>query len=191
MPQHRFSRRVFFALLAAILWAGFVVDGSHALFADQVTLTGNSIVSGTANLLLSNSQNPSSTVFDKSRAGFALNLSPGQDGEKYFLLKNSSDGDIDFKVSLSAVLTEDPSHDLSMHTRLVFNEIGADGLPTEVATTATLYSLSTSAQETPFIVPKGTTKRYLVTTHLDEAYQTQGQSLTYDLILIGTQYLAS
>lgn len=191
MHTRRLSRRLFLALLVAVLWLGFLVEGSHALFTDQVSLTGNSISSGTTNLLISNSQNPTSTIFEKSRAGFAASLSPGEVSQKYFLLKNSSDSDTDFKIGITALLnTEDP-HGLTEHTKLVFDEIGADGNPTGNRALVYLASLRNAPLDTPFVIPKGTTHRFLVSTSLDPEYTTQGESIGYDLIFTGTQLISS
>lgn len=190
MRTRRFSRRIFFAVLAVLLWLGFVVDGSHALFLDQVNLSGNSITSGTADLLISNSQNPSSTVFDKSRAGFAFNLSPGESAQKYFLLKNSSDGDIDFRLSLNAAVSGDDTNFFSSQIGLLFEEVDSDGNPTGLQETTTLSDLRTGGVQTPFIIPKGVTRRYRLTTTLNSSFNTQGITENYDLIFTGTQLVA-
>jgi hypothetical protein len=187
MRTRQFSRRVFFAVLAVLLWFGFLVDGSHALFNDQVALTGNSIVTGTTDLLISNSQNGSSTVFEKSRVGFVAALSPGQAVEKYFLIKNSSDGNIDFSLGVNANIPAYVADGLGKHTNVQFIEVGSDGLPNGTQATFTLDNLYTAVVQTPFILPKGVTKRYKMVTSLDADYTKQGESLTYDLAFVGTQ----
>lgn len=191
MSKRRFSRRVFLALLAVILWLGFLVDGSHALFTDQASLTGNSITSGTASLLISNSQSASSTIFEDARVGFTSNLSPGEQVQKYFLLKNASDGNVDFRVSLGAIIAPDSSSPLATHLKFLFEEIGADGNPTGTGAVSYLAPLENSPIETPFIIPKGTTKRYLLTTSLDSDFALQNQAASYDLVFTGVQVIPS
>lgn len=190
MQTRRIPRRLFWALLAVILWMGFLVDGSHALYADQVTLTGNSITSGTTDLLISNSQNASSTVFDKSRTGFAFNLSPGEQADRYFLVKNASDGDVDFRLSVAAAVSGTDYMSLIEHTQLVFKEIAPDGSETGNSTQVTLTALRNGPVETPFVITKGSTQRYKMSTSLTPDYGTQGQAATYDLIFIGNQVIS-
>ncbi len=189
MERRRLSRRVFFALLAAVLWLGFLVDGSHALFADQVSLTGNSITSGTTNLLISNSQNASSTVYDKSRVGFSANLNPGDHFDKFFLLKNSSSGNLDFSINVSALINSDDGSGILSNTVLSFSEVDSDGNLVGIPYSASLLMMHNGVLQTGFIIPSASVRRFKVTTSLAQSQTTQGSATNYDLIFTGTQII--
>jgi predicted ribosomally synthesized peptide with SipW-like signal peptide len=188
--RRRFSRPVVFALLATMLWLGFVVDGTHALFSDQVQLTGNTISSGTADLLISNSQNSSSTIFEDTRPGFALDLSPGGSQEKYFLLKNSNESSVDLRISLDADLIGNDPTGMVGYISFAFIEVDGSGTPIGQGVTTTLPALLQSGQvSSDFVVPQGQTRRFRMTTTMDAAYTEQSAGISYDLRFIGTQLL--
>lgn len=181
-------RRIIYAVLAVLLWMGFVVDGIHALYTDQVTLTGNSITSGTANLLISNSQNGNSTLFEKTRVGFDFDLTPGESGEKYFFIKNASTSNITFGLSLAAEI-QGQIPILTQFLSLTFTPVDSDGQVTGNPTTVQLSQLVNSQKPLPFTVPKGVASRFKLTTSLSPDFANQGESVTYDLIFNGIQVL--
>ncbi|HSI20830.1 MAG TPA: hypothetical protein VLA04_04000 [Verrucomicrobiae bacterium] len=188
MRRKRITYRVFLALLAAALWLGFLVEGSHALYTDQVQLTGNSVVSGTANLLISNSQNPSSSLFEKSRAGFTSDLSPGESFEKFFFLKNASDGNVDFKIYITTAIPGG-STPLTSAIFLSFVEVDSEGNPIGQEFRTSVSAGQSMVQDSGFVVPKGSTHRYRLATSLDSTYAQQGQAGQYDIIFTGNQVL--
>lgn len=182
-------RRILVALLAVLAWLGFVVEGSHALFTDQATLAGNSITTGTTNLLISNSQNASSTVYDKSRPGFALNLSPGEQSEKYFLLKNSSSGDVDFRLSIGATNLGSMPIAMGPFLSLILMQVDDSGTAIGSPFVTLLSDTLSSSRETPFILPKGSTQRFKLISKLSDTYSTQGDAVSYDLVMTGKQVI--
>jgi hypothetical protein len=184
----KIPKRLFYSLLIVLLWLGFVVDGSHALFSDAATLAGNTITTGTADLLVSNSQNASSTVFEESRPGFAFTLSPGESGEKYFLLKNASGGNVDFDLSLSATVPNGNSP-LATALNLAIQEIDETGTPTGTVFSVPLSSLLSEPTPLGLTIGKSTTKRFKLRTSLSSAYGTQADSISYDLVFTGNQHL--
>jgi hypothetical protein len=186
--RYRFARRLFFALLAVMLWLGFVVDGSHALFSDSVRLVGNTLTTGTTNLLISNSQNPTSTVFDKERAGFAMALNPGESVGKFFLIKNANDGGVNFQLFLNSALA---SGDTSMplYVTVTLQEVDHDGVGVGPTAQFNLENLMHNYLELPFVVQTGEVKRFQIITKLEGAYSTQNTSIAYALNFSGTQKL--
>ena len=86
------------ALCVLLGWLSFVADGAHALFSDSTTLTSNTLTTGSADILVSNSQSSSSSTYDTTRPGFSLSLVPGVTVEKFFLIKNASASDVDMDI---------------------------------------------------------------------------------------------
>jgi hypothetical protein len=181
-------KRIIYSLLVVLLWLGFVVDGAHAFFIDSATLTGNTISTGTADLLISNSQNPSSTTYDDSRPGFILSLTPGETQEKYFLLKNASSAAIPFDVSVMA--TSITGNEAMLHAVSVeIIQVDETGLPVGEVMRAGLDGLLSTQSSKIGTIAKGATQRYKLRLTLDSAYKDQSQSMGYDLVFKGVQSL--
>lgn len=187
--QRKPLRKLVLALLAVLLWLGFLVDGSYALFSDQVSLTGNSVVSGTTNLLISNSQNPTSTIFEKTREGFDLDLSPGESADRYFLLKNTGSANVTFKLSFGTSVPTGGPNTISAATDLRIVEVDSEGVPVGSDVAFNVWAYNNSFMETQMLVPKGVAKRYRLTTSLSSSFNQQGEALNYDLIVKGLQVL--
>jgi hypothetical protein len=184
-----YFRRAIYSTLVVMLWLGFVVDGTHALFTGQAALTGTGMTTGTANLLVSNSQNANSTLFDTTRPGFSLSLVPGQTIDKYFMLKNTSDGQIDFDISvLTSNLTG--GTDIADYLKIGIYPVDDSGLVSDAGFQADLRSLK-STTATNLLVPHGTTRRFILRTSLDTNYSVQGVTASYDLTFIGVQHMPS
>jgi hypothetical protein len=178
-------------LLTVLLWLGYVVDGSHALFQDQVRLTNNSIVTGSTDLLISNSQNPSSTVYETERAGFTFPLSPGQSASKYFLVKKSSDANVDMELEFSTFISSEHPNPLANATILHLSEVDETGtiLPLGERFSGTVSELEETHRLTTFVVPKGQARRFQLTAELAASYIQQGNELVFDLVVDGVQVL--
>lgn len=181
--------RVIWSIAIVFLWVGFVTDSAHAIFTDAVSLTGNVISTGSADLLISNSQNPSSTVFEDSRPGFSQMLSPGQTTEKYFLLKNASAADVSFGIDLQAT-NATGSANLRSAVNLEIIPIDGDGLPQGEGIAGTLNDLAQQHSRIFTSIGHGVTQRFKIRTGLSNGYADQNQSLTYDLVFTGTQLVS-
>jgi len=187
MPRS-LPRRVVYALLLALLWLGFVVEGSHALFASAATLGGSTITTGTTSLLISNSQNGTSTTFSDTRPGFSVSLAPGQHDDHYLILKNASSAAVDFDAAVMATVTAPGPGTLAGATTLQFTPVDSSGATTGAMVQSALDTLNGQTLQLGVTIPQGTTQRFLVRTVLDSSYADQGQSLTYDLRFSGTQH---
>lgn len=180
-------RKLVYSLLIVLLWLGFLVEGSHALFSENVALAGNSITTGTAGLQVSNSQNPTSTVFADSRPGFDFSLIPGGSDSRYFILKNTSGSNIALDIFFQAVPKADS--DVPAATTLSIVAVDATGQPLNAGVSVGLKSLADGPVQIPGNISAGSSQRYMVTAKLASFYATQGASASFDLNFIGTQEL--
>jgi hypothetical protein len=181
------TRRLLMGLLVALLWLGFIVDGSQALYSKQIRLNGNTVTTGTSDLLISNSQNASSTIYEQTRPGFALSLVPGQSADRFFLVKNASQGLVDFRLYSSAVIHSDSTGNLTQNVALTFTEVDSDGVAIGQPFTVSMTELANNIRITPFTVVKGEVKRFRLTTHLSPGVTTENAVLNYDLVIEGSQ----
>jgi len=182
-------KRILYSLLIVLAWLGFVVEGSHALFSDQAALAGNTITTGSVDLLISNSQSSSSTTYADTRPGFAMSLVPGGKDEHYIILKNASTSDVPMDITLAANL-QTPNPDLSAQVILDILPVDGTGQPTGQTVTIPLDALQGSQHDLSVSVAKGATQRLLIRTSLQSLYSNQGQSLAYDLTFNGVQHYA-
>ena len=181
-------RNVISALIVVLVWLSFVISGSHALLSDSATLTGNTLIVGSVGLLVSNSQNPSSTIYEKSRQGFSFSLVPGQPVDRYFLLKNISDSNVDLAIDfMPQITTDNPSLDPQLTLDIV--PVDADGVPLPDATEVGGSMMALSQRHTVVngTISQGTYQRYRLRTVLSSAFSEPQQTITYDLIFTGTQ----
>lgn len=182
-----FPRRLFYGLLLVLLWLGYVVEGSHALFASAAGLTGTTLTTGTTSLLISNSQNGTSSLFSQSRPGFALSLSPGQHDDHYIILKNASPSNVDLDISAATALSNPIDNGLAALTTISFTPVDSSGTPTGAAQMGALdqFTQNLSLNTT---IPQGASQRFLMRTALDSSYSQQGQTISYDLNFSGVQH---
>lgn len=184
-------KRILYGTTVLLVWLGFVTNGAYALFSDSAALTGNTIASGTASLLISNSQNPTSTIYEEARPGFAFTMSPGEYDEKYLILKNASQSNVDFDISVSAVLNNTvDTYDLPQSTTIEFTPVDELGTVIGESKSTLLGSLLTGPLPLNITVPKGSTMRLKMRTGILAAYTPQGVSVTYDLIFTGNQKIS-
>jgi hypothetical protein len=171
------------------MWVGLIAMESQAVFSDQVNLTGNSISTGSVNLLISNSQNPNSTTFEKAREGFSFDLLPGQSAEKYFLLKNASAYESNFEIGVGIAIKQISSDDLAQYVLLEITPVDGEG---NVVEGQVVYANLENLKTNPFptlgpLIPKGGVQRYRLKTTMSESYQVPQVGVTYDLIFEGVQ----
>ena len=181
------KRSVLMALCVLLTWLSFVVDGAHALFVDSTALTGNVITTGSVNILVSNSQNPSSTVYDETRPGFSWSLIPGVFVDKYFLIKNTSPSNIEMDID-AFIVTSDIDPALNNLVDISIVQVDATGVETGEAMESTLGELRDHHSVIFGSIPQGEYRRFKMSVRLNSSYTGQGDSATYDLILTGTQH---
>lgn len=182
----RAPKRIFYSLLILLLWLGFVVDGTHALFSSSAVLAGNTINSGTASLLVSNSQNGSSTLFDAERPGFDFTLVPGETDQRYFFLKNVSTGIVDFDLGVSAQVSSGVN--FANRVDIGFYPVDDNGTATMAGYSATLAEISANTA-TGLVLPSDSTQRYILRVTLHREVTDQGAELSFGLTFTGTQHL--
>lgn len=183
----KFPKRIFYSLAIVLAWLAFAVEGSHALFVDSVALTGNTITSGSADLLISNSQNGSSTTYSVDRPGFSFLLSPGQSEEQYFLLKNASISDVPFDIQFRAV-SQVSNSDLKPAIKLEFTPVDSTGIATGSSFGGTLDEILTQEKASGVTIPAGSAQRFKMVVTLLPIYSKQNQTITYDLFFTGLQH---
>lgn len=187
---NKIPKRLLYSLCLALIWLSFVAEGSHALFSDKSSLTGSIITTGTVDLLVSNSQNGSSTTYADTRPGFSYNLVPGQSDERYILLKNASASDVPMDIDIDTVIKL-PITDLAASVNLEFTPVDADGNPTGSPVSGQMNTLVTTRLSSKISIASGATQRFRLKTTLANGYTGQNSSLTYDLFFTGTQHLGS
>lgn len=188
MSQHSRRQRFALVLVALCLWLGLAVEGSQALFTDQASLTGSSMTTGSTDLLISNSQNPTSTTYEESRPGFAVHLVPGESMEKFFLLKNVSSGPVTLGTTLLSNLINTPS-DLASALTVEVVPVNADGEAIEAPVSSTLLGLSQSQMTLAGTIEPNSTQRYRLRYTLAASYSAQAQAGGFDLVFTGQQRL--
>ncbi len=188
MSQHPRRQRFTLALVALLLWFGLAVEGSQALFTDQAMLTGSALTTGSTNLLISNSQNPSSTTYEETRPGFPVDLVPGESMEKFFLLKNVSSGPVTLVTRISANLVNAPA-DLASALTLEVVPVNADGEATEAPVSSSLTALAQNPVLMSGTILPNATQRYRLTYTLSPSYSAQAQAGGFDLIFTGQQQI--
>jgi len=184
------AKKLFYSTLILLLWLGFVVEGSHALLSDSAALAGNSITTGSADLVVSNSQSPTSTTYADSRPGFPLTLVPGQADEHFFLLKNMSSSNVPLAIDASAVV-QDGDSTFPPNISLEFTPVDGSGTPTGAPVTSTLKDLEGQNLNLGTTLAPGQFQRYRLHTTLEIHFAQQGINQTYDLVFTGTENLAS
>jgi hypothetical protein len=183
------TRRFLYALIIVLAWFGFLIDGTQALFRDQALLKSNTISSGTAALLISNSQNASSTIYEHERPGFSYTLSPGQYEEKYLLLKNASGSDVSFDLEVQAVVQGVVNSELLYGAEIYFEPVDEQGVATGAAVGDSLYTLAQYSKPINVRIPKGVVQRLRMRTGLQPSVENQGLNLSYDLVFTGVQVM--
>lgn len=188
----RWNRRLLYSLAVVLLWLGFVVEGSHALFSDQAVLAGNTLNTGTVDLQISNSQNPSSTTYADSRPGFTLNLAPGETDEHYFLLRNVSSSNVALDIIASDMIPNLDTADISQlasQTTIEFVPVDASGNPVGTAVQGNLQTIYSTNLPMGVSIPQGANQRFKMRTTLASSYSQQGKSISYDLQFNGLQHV--
>ncbi len=168
-----------------------IIRGAHALFYDQVALTSNTISTGTANLLISNSQSGSSTIYDKQRPGFDLVMNPGQVVDRYFLLKNASPSDVVFDI-YAHVSVNSGTSSLIEAISFEFMPVDSEGVPIPGAenTSVALDRLTRDqVQLNSPPIAKGAVQRYRLRQSVSGFFGGQGEATSFDLQLVGRQHL--
>jgi len=189
MIFRRLPRRTLFIVVLLLTWVSLAADTARALFSDSATLVGNTITTSSSELLVSNSQNQSSTTYASTRPGFSIALSPGQDSGQFFLLKNASDADTDLSIDASVIVTGG-SQTIKDHIRIEFAEVDSEGVFIGARAVAEMRDLVDGQRVSlNSVVPKGSTRRYAMITSLDPNFTQSGDGVTYDLVLTGTQTL--
>jgi hypothetical protein len=187
MPRGN-SKKLFYSLLILMLWLGFVVDGSHALLADSVTLTGNTIITGSADLQISNSQSSSSTTYADSRPGFPMILVPGQGDDHYIFLKNVTGTAVPLSIDVATIL-QDGDATLPQAVDITFIPVDGTGTPNGKPAVSNLSLLSTQHLGLGLSIDPGQIQRIKVHTVLNPEYTISGKNSSYDLVFTGTQNL--
>jgi hypothetical protein len=182
------KQKIVVCALTLIAWTSFVATGSFALFRDQVTLTDNTVTTGTASLKISNSQNASSTIYEDSRVGFATELVPGQSSTKFFLVKNVSDATIGFDLSATVTLMGG-SQGMVNGIQLEIMPVDENGIDLlgQHPVGGLLANMSSSVQPLGIVVQKGEVQRFRLTTSLVESIELQSDTASYNLVINGTQ----
>ncbi len=174
--------------IVLLIWVGILSDRSFALFSDTATLTDNAILTGTADLQISNSQNGSSTVYADARAGFAMQLNPGATDEHFFLLKNvGADG---VPLSLVAQVVTPPgasSQELMDDVEVEFIPVDSDGVTQGPSVRSTLSDLITQPLSMGPVVLANKAQRFKMRTRLVPQYSQQSASAQYSLLFTGVQ----
>jgi len=175
-------------MLLVLAWLSFVVEGSHALLATATTLTGSTITTGSTSLLISNSQNGSSTLFSDTRPVFAFNVTPGDTDVKYFILKNASTSKFGLDVDALAVLPNPVPGNLASLATIQITPVDAGGNPTGPRAQFTLETLGKMHLNLGTTINSGETQRYQIGVYLEPTYQGQGDAISFDLVFTGTQH---
>jgi hypothetical protein len=187
-----FQKRWFILVLCVLLWSLMLIRGAHALFSDTAGLTGSTITTGTVSLLVSNSQSPTTTLYDKTRDGFALNLVPGDTVERFFFLKNDSDANVDFDISMQPTITQGMGDTMSQMASLQVVPVDDAGQPLDgfQPVGGALSSLATKTTAlTGVTIAHGTAQRFMLRVTLDPAFTQQADTLAFDLVFTGQQHL--
>jgi len=177
------------ALIAGVLvlaWFGILADRSHALYTDSASLTGNSIITGSVDLLVSNSQAGSSTTYAAARPGFELHLSPSQTDEHFLLLKNSGSGNVSLGL-YAQVAASASSQPVLSATSVELTPVDADGNAVGTPVTATLGSMLATPLDMRTSIASGDAQRFRMRTKLDSTFSGQAVTAQYDLIFNGVQ----
>ena len=182
------SKRLLYSLAIVLAWFGFVIEGSHALFSSAANLTGNSIATGTAALLVSNSQAGSSTTFAESRPGFSVNLNPGESDVHYFILKNTGSSGVPMDIGVSASVAT-PTAPIAPLIALEFTPVDSAGLAQGTPVHTSLDEMVNPIRLTG-TVAANSTQRYMVKVTLDQSYTNQSETVGYDLAFTGIQHYA-
>ena len=186
--QRRSRKRMIYSVLVVLAWFGFAVDGTKALFSDSATLTSSTMATGTVDLLISNSQNSSSTIYEEERPGFNAQLSPGETQESYFLLKNTGTSSVDLDISVKSVV-KTSVQDLPQSTTLKFTPVDSTGASIGEEVSDSVSALSVSTLPLKVTIPAGGYQRFRLKTSLASSYTQQNKSISYDLIFTGVQHL--
>jgi len=188
--MQRISRRNFIAaLLIVLVWLGFVISGSHALLNASASLTGNTLTTGSAGLLISNAQDPNPSLFDASVNGFSLSENPGDIQDHYFTLKNASSAGIALNIDMTVATSEQQLPLAAMVTLdVVPVDDSGDPLPNATAAGGTLNALGIGSHvKLSGFIPENSTQRYRLRTMVAQEDTQPNESITYDLIFTGTQ----
>jgi hypothetical protein len=182
------SRRIVYSLIVVLVWLGFVVEGSHALFVSAATLTGNTITTGTAGLLVSNSQNPTTTLYADTRPGFSFNGVPGGSDTKFFFLKNNSSSTVSLDIDASAIVT-DLTSDIPSSAYITFGALDSTGALMGQSIRVSLATLANEHVSLNTVIGPGAVQRYQMELTMDHAYASQGKVVNFDLVFTGTQHV--
>lgn len=180
-------RRLVCGLVLVLAWAGFVIDGSHALFTDSATLAGNSITSGSTDLLISNSQNGGSNLFAETRPGFSHKISPAHSDENYIFLKNSSPSEISLDIDVSIANPSITNSEITRFTTITIVAVDANGESSGTPVGSSMNALMTVHAPLGVSIPPGGTQRLRLMVGFAPELTVQNQTMTYDLVFTGTQ----
>jgi hypothetical protein len=186
MPQ-RVPKKIFYSLLLVLLWLGFLVEGSHALLNSSATLASNSLTTGSAGLLVSDSQTAQATGFAPTQPGFTYSIVPGVTQSNYFYLNNDSPANIPLDIDVMAN-SQAGTNDLTAATNLSFVPVDDNGKATGTAVSIPFNNLESQHTNLGSTVPPGSVQRYRVDQLVAPSYASAGKSITYDLVFTGTQH---
>lgn len=191
MTSRKLPKRLFIGVCLALAWFSVAVQSSNALFNDSVTLTGNTITTGTVDLLISNSQNSSSTIYSDTRTGFSLVMSPGESQERYIILKNASNSTLAMDIDVQAMIQSGTIGDIFQNVQIEFLPVDSTGLAMGNSVNGTINSISNQRLRLGISIPQDSTQRFRIRTSLNANYNQQNQNASYDLIFYGTQTVVS
>ena len=189
MPRSLQGRLVF-SVFVILAWFGLIAEGAHALYTDTANLAGNTISSGSTDLLISNSQSASSTTFAESRAGFSFALSPGQSDEKYFLLKNASTSNMSLDIDVAAGNSAGAA-DIANAVQIEFTPVDGSGSAVGPSVSRVLAYYLNNRLDLGTSIDRGISQRYKIRASMQDTYVGIAQSLSYDLVFTGTQHVGS
>jgi hypothetical protein len=185
--DYKLPKRLVYSLAIALVWLGFIVEGSHALFADAVSVTDNKINTGSVDLQVSTSQDSYPLVFNQTEPGFNFILDPGKSVEKYVTLKNVSPSDVALDIFTYTALKQTNISDAKM-VSLEITPVDQNGLLMGTVVKEDLSVFSTSTFKTNIVLGKGMTQRFLLKMTLDPLYINQNQGMDFDIYFSGVQH---
>lgn len=185
--DYKLPKRLVYSLAIVLVWLGFIVEGSHALFADAVSLTDNKINTGSVDLQISTSQDSYPLVFNQTEPGFNFNIDPGKSIEKYVTLKNVSPSDVSLDIFAYTVLRQTEISDAKMLS-LEITPVDQDGLLMGTVVKEDLSVFSTGMYKTNIVLGKEMTQRFLLKVTLDPLYTIQNKAIDFDIYFSGVQH---
>ena len=185
----RVPRKVFFSLLLVLVWLGFITEGSHALLSSSATLAGNTLTTGSTNLLISSAQDPANDLFALSRPGFVLTGVPGISDTHYLTLKNNSPSKSALDIDLMAT-PQDLPQDLMIDTSFTFTTVSPDGVPIGTPVVTSMISIMNQHGSLKLTIPADAQQRIKMETAVSPQHSKAGEIGSFDLAFTGVQHYA-